>query len=80
LTEFSALFFKDKQLIMHVTQLGVGQGQVDVSQLVRVHIEVVVCDEAADELAVQVVVGGVDVPYARVGVGVAVGAGAEVAV
>ena len=42
-----------------------------------VDLEVVVGDGAAHELAVEVVVSGVDVPDAGVGVGVAVGAGAE---
>ena len=43
----------------------------------RVDLEVVVGDGATHELAVEVVVSGVDVPDAGVGVGVAVGAGAE---
>ena len=45
--------------------------------LMWVNLQVVVGDGAADELAVEVVVGGVDVPHAGVRVGVAVGASAE---
>ena len=53
------------------------QGVEKVPQLVLVLIEVGVGDHACDVLAVEVVVGGVDVPDAPVGVVVAVGAGAE---
>jgi len=62
---------------MHKVKLRVRQGLVDVSQLVRVHVQVVVGDDTGDEFAVQVVVGGVDGPHARVGVCVGVGARAE---
>lgn len=43
----------------------------------RVNLKVIVGDGATDELAVEVVVGRVDVPDTGVGVGVAVGASAE---
>ena len=56
------------------------EGLVDVPQLVGVDVEVVVGDDAADELAVEVVVRGVDRADAPVRVGVAVGARAEAAV
>jgi hypothetical protein len=44
---------------------------------VGVYLEIIVGDGSADELAVEVIVGGVDVPDAGVGVGVAVRASAE---
>jgi hypothetical protein len=44
---------------------------------VGVYLEIIIGDGSADELAVEVVVGGVDVPDAGVGVGVAVRASAE---
>ena len=50
---------------------------IDVPELVGVYVEVVVGDDAWDELAVQVVVGGVDGADTRVSVSVGVGAGAE---
>ena len=64
---------------MHEVQLLVAQGLVDVPELVGIHVEVVVGDDAGDELAVEEVVGGVDGAEAPVSVGVAVGAGAETA-
>ena len=56
------------------------EGLVDVPQLVGVDVEVVVGDDAADELAVEVVVGGVDGADAPVRVRVAVRARTEAAV
>ena len=62
---------------MHVVELSVGQGLVNVPQLVGIDVEVVVGDDAADKLAVQVVVGNVDGADAPVRVGVGVGARAK---
>ncbi len=42
-----------------------------------VYLEIIVGDGSTDELAVEVIVGGVDVPDAGVGIGVAVRASAE---
>ena len=53
------------------------QGVEKISQLVRVLVEIRVGDHARDVLAVEVVVGGVDVPDTPVRVVVAVGACAE---
>ena len=53
------------------------QGVEKISQLVRVLVEIRVGDHARDVLAVEVVVGGVDVPDTPVRVVVAVGAGTE---
>ena len=53
------------------------QGVEKVPQLVSVLIEIRICDHASHVLAVEVVVGGVDVARAPVRVVVAVGARAE---
>ena len=64
-------------LLVHVVQLGVSEAVQKVPQLVRVHAEIVVGHHARHVLAVEIVVGDVDVPHAPVGVVVAVGAGTE---
>ena len=58
-------------------QLITCQGVEKVPQLVPVLIEIRICDHARHVLAVEVVVGGVDVPHTPVRVVVAVGAGTE---
>ena len=64
-------------MLVHEVQLRVRQSVQEVPQLVRVDPEVVVGHHPRDVLAVEIVVGGVDVPDAPVGVVVAVGAGTE---
>jgi len=64
-------------LLMHVVQLGVSQGVEEVPQLVGVDSHVVVGHHPRHVLAVEIVVGDVDVPDTPVGVVVAVGAGTE---
>ena len=61
-----------EELAVHVVELGVGERLVDVAQLVGVDGEVVVGDDAGDELAVEVVVRHVHRANAPVRVGVAV--------
>ena len=48
-----------------------------IPQLERIYSEIKIGDHACDILAVEIVVGGVDIPDTPVGVVVTVGAGAE---
>ena len=69
-----------EQLGVHEIQFVLRQSVINIPQLIRIDVEVVIGDDAAHELAVQVVVSRVHGSQAPVGVRVGVGARAERAV
>ena len=62
---------------MHVVQFRIRKSLIDVPELIRIHVEIVIGDDPTDKLAVQVVVCDIDCPDAPIGVGFGVGTGTK---